>query len=170
VKLSLTILLLLFASLLFGQKGSIRAIITKSDSLSEDKIIFIELSAAGKQIYSGYQMFDKPIVFDTLTPGIYSLSLRITGQRTVLADSLIVSGSNTINVKLSYPGLCPYSFSSDSKPFCLSNHTDQIIPVVYGYPNQSTIKKAKKGEVYLGGCSTTECDPNFYCKLHKRFL
>jgi len=29
------------------------------------------------------------------------------------------------------------------------------------------MKRAKKGKIWLGGCVITECDPKWYCKIHK---
>ena len=36
-------------------------------------------------------------------------------------------------------------------PKCYKN--DQVVPIVYGYPTQETMKKAGKGRLKLGGCT-----------------
>jgi hypothetical protein len=50
---------------------------------------------------------------------------------------------------------------------CPENHTNKLIPIVYGLPGEKLIRKAKKGKVMLGGCIVTDCDPKWYCKVHK---
>jgi hypothetical protein len=42
--------------------------------------------------------------------------------------------------------------------------SDQVIPIVYGYPAEETFASADSGKVMLGGCEVTENDPNWYCK------
>ncbi len=36
-------------------------------------------------------------------------------------------------------------------PICGNN--DEVIPIVYGYPSQETMKKAGEGRFRLGGCT-----------------
>ncbi|MCB2222133.1 MAG: hypothetical protein KQI35_17250 [Bacteroidetes bacterium] len=53
-------------------------------------------------------------------------------------------------------------------PVC--NKTDQVIPIIYGFPDESLFIKADKGEVILGGCVIVENNPEWYCKRDdKRF-
>ena len=61
---------------------------------------------------------------------------------------------------------CEYDYvGQPSCPIC--NKTDEAIPIVYGEPTESTLKKAKKGKIWLGGCTITNCDPHWYCKRDK---
>ena len=49
-------------------------------------------------------------------------------------------------------------------PYC--RETDQVIPILYGYPTHTEFMKADRGEVYLGGC---EISPyGHYCKRDDR--
>lgn len=49
-------------------------------------------------------------------------------------------------------------------PYC--NQTDEVIPILYGFPTHAAFLKADRGEVYLGGC---EISPYaFYCKRDDR--
>ena len=59
--------------------------------------------------------------------------------------------------------ICEYDLiGSGDCPVC--GRSDEAIPIVYGEPAGRTLRKAKKGKVYLGGCAVTQCDPHWYCK------
>lgn len=47
------------------------------------------------------------------------------------------------------------------------NHTDSIIPIVYGFPTEEDFRKSDSGLVALGGCELPEKLMNFYCKIHR---
>jgi len=47
---------------------------------------------------------------------------------------------------------------------CLQCKSENIIPIVYGYPSKETMRKFEEGKLELGGCCVTGNDPNFYCK------
>ena len=53
------------------------------------------------------------------------------------------------------------------KTTCIGEHTDHIVPIVYGMPTEEVMRKAKLGLVHLGGCVMSNSDPKFYCTLHK---
>jgi len=44
------------------------------------------------------------------------------------------------------------------------NKTDQVVPILYGYPSESMGIKTQKGEAVLGGCIIEDDSPNWYCK------
>lgn len=50
-------------------------------------------------------------------------------------------------------------------PYCGAG---QIIPIVYGLPNNDLRLEAEKGLIYLGGCCVDESNPEWYCKLCKK--
>ena len=50
---------------------------------------------------------------------------------------------------------------------CPKGHSDQIIPIVYGYPGPKLMREANECKVKLGGCIVQESDPKWYCKIHK---
>lgn len=50
---------------------------------------------------------------------------------------------------------------------CPYGHTDSIIPVIYGYPNEEDFKKSDSGLVALGGCSLPDNPAPWYCKIHE---
>jgi hypothetical protein len=47
------------------------------------------------------------------------------------------------------------------------NHTDSIIPLIYGFPTEEDFRKSDSGLVALGGCELPENPDNYYCKKHK---
>ena len=46
-------------------------------------------------------------------------------------------------------------------PKCQSNN---IIPIVYGYPPSDVGEEAEKGIVQLGGCVINDDSPQWHCK------
>jgi len=56
-----------------------------------------------------------------------------------------------------------------SEKICpIGNHSKNVIPILYGLPNQKGLRQAKKGKVHLGGCLWDECAPKWYCRKHKK--
>lgn len=70
-------------------------------------------------------------------------------------------------LSITYPPPCKFIYSKNYKPICPYNHTDSIVRIIYGYPTSKTMEKAKKGQIHLGGCIITHCDPKYYCAIHK---
>lgn len=55
------------------------------------------------------------------------------------------------------------------KPFCPNcQRKKDVIPIVYGFPMPSTMEKAEKGKIHLGGCCVTGDDPQWYCSECKK--
>jgi hypothetical protein len=164
------IMFLLFSPVAFSQKGAIQVVVKQNESLLNEPRFSYSVLLGKDTVRSCFQFFSHPFVLDALQPDTYKLSIKAIGSRSVTFDSLAVSAGKTVQVNLLYPGPCPYKEHSGIKPSCFDGHKDKIIPVVYGLPKSSTLKKAKKGKVYLGGCEITGCEPAYYCKIHKRLL
>jgi hypothetical protein len=47
------------------------------------------------------------------------------------------------------------------------NHSDSIIPIVYGYPTEQDFKDSKSGLIVLGGCELPKNPTKYWCKIHK---
>lgn len=47
---------------------------------------------------------------------------------------------------------------------CPKCKSENIVKIIYGYPSPSTMKKAERGKISLGGCCIGENDPNWHCK------
>ena len=45
--------------------------------------------------------------------------------------------------------------------------SDQVIRIVYGFPEPEMMEDAYKGLVKLGGCIVDENNPEWYCKRDK---
>jgi hypothetical protein len=104
-----------------------------------------------------------------LSPGLYSLAIYCF-RNDLIIDSIKIFKDSTTQLEIAYPGPCRYVYENGKKPECKEGHTDNIIPIVYGKPGPETMQKAEKGLVYLGGCMVTDCDPHYYCTIHKRKL
>ena len=55
-------------------------------------------------------------------------------------------------------------FTDNKVPVCPECNSENVIPIVYGYPDYTAERKAKKGEILLGGCVIGINDPEWYCK------
>lgn len=65
---------------------------------------------------------------------------------------------------------CPYA-KAGQDPSCVEGHKDSIIPVQYGLPSGKEMKqRVERGELKLGGCLVSDCDPYYYCTRHKKYL
>jgi hypothetical protein len=102
-----------------------------------------------------------------INKGIYSLTIRQIGYRDFVTDSLQILGDTILQLNLKYPPTCIYIYAKDQNLTCKNGHSDKIIPIVYGLPTKKTMNKAKKGLVKLGGCIVSECDPHYFCTVHK---
>ncbi|MBC6989903.1 carboxypeptidase-like regulatory domain-containing protein [Hymenobacter sp. BT491] len=105
-----------------------------------------------------------------LHPGIYSLALLLVGYRTETVESVSVSKDTITSLTIPYPGPCKYIYPNGALPACVDGHKDHFIPIAYGFPGKRTMKKAKLGEVHLGGCQISGCDPKYYCPIHNKQL
>jgi hypothetical protein len=107
--------------------------------------------------------------FESVPIGVYSINIKQIGYRTVSVDEVRVLEGSIVKMTIQFPHPlpCPYNYSSDFQPRCIRGHTDNIIPMVYGMPSKRTLKKAKKGKIHLSGCNVSDCDPKFYCVIHK---
>ena len=46
------------------------------------------------------------------------------------------------------------------------DHSNRIIPIVYGEPTSTSLKKAEQGIIKLGGCIVDIHSPRWHCKKH----
>jgi hypothetical protein len=163
--------LLIFAFLFaeffsFGQNGILKGNIKHGISLENSQFVNIELlrNPDNKKLTTTFSDTTGNFELLNIPQGNYILCFSFVGyQEYKLADINIYSDSTTI-VEIYYP--CPTG-SKISEKKCPLGHTNDIIPIVYGLPSEKGIKKAEKGKIELGGCSVTECDPKWYCKIHK---
>ncbi len=105
-----------------------------------------------------------------MTPGLYKIQISGQGQLTVIRDSIIVKEGENLVLSFTFNGPCLYDHPLDYIPTCPKNHTDSIIPIVYGLlvlaKGDTFTKDKKEMKVKIAGCVTTGCDPKFYCRVH----
>jgi len=47
---------------------------------------------------------------------------------------------------------------------CPKCNKEDIIPIIYGYPNDNLMSASRDGNVSLGGCRFSSDAPNYACK------
>jgi hypothetical protein len=109
------------------------------------------------------------ITYVDLQPGFYSVKVTGRGQPETIKDSLYVTQGQKLVLNIKIAGPCLYHHAANYIPACPQNHTDSIIPIVYGLiagRGDTFIKNKKDEKVRYAGCVVTGCDPQYYCKLH----
>jgi hypothetical protein len=109
------------------------------------------------------------MTYTSMTPGQYKIQISGHGQLTTIRDSIVVKNGQNLVLNFTFNGPCLYDHPADYIPTCPKNHTDSIIPIVYGLVvtrGDTFIKDKKEMKVKYAGCVTTGCDPQFYCKEH----
>jgi hypothetical protein len=165
MKCFLLILLVLFSGKIYCQSGSIRALLKRADTTTD--FAYVELIRDTQVIAEGYQPLNKTFWFDKLQSGNYILLIHHTFDRDKYKSNIAVLENHTTEILIEYPGACSYVYPKRYKPKCPYGHTDQIIPIVYGLPGPKLLQKSKEGRVQLGGCIISDCDPHYYCRVHK---
>ena len=156
----------------YCQTGKIRGRITNTAIESDLKYITIYLAHGDTLVKDKGANTDSlgNFTIDEIPLGQYCLLVQQLGFRDFILDSLTISNATILTLNLNYPPPCDKRLAKNEKPKCIGGHTDNIIPISYGLPFKRTLRKAKRGKVFLAGCNISWCDPRFYCKLHKRQL
>ena len=97
-----------------------------------------------------------------IAPGTYNLKLRMIGYRERIIEGVTITEHSMTHLDITHPDTC---LTTNGR--CPLNHTDNIIPIVYGFPGKKMMRRADKGKIWLAGCVITYCDPKWYCKTHK---
>jgi hypothetical protein len=169
-----SVLAILFLSISFlanSQHGQLSGHLSSASMQQSTAYLYIILK-------KGYMIMNETMTdssgkfhIDNLSAGLYSLAIKQIGVRKdFIMDSIKIFKDSTLHLEIDYPGPCRFVYEDGKKPQCTNGHTDHLIPIVYGLPARKTIKKAEKGLIYLGGCVVSDCDPHFYCTIHKREL
>lgn len=98
----------------------------------------------------------------TIKPGLDDLSIQHLGFRERVIRNVTIAENEIRRFNITHPGPC-----IKAEKVCPKGHTDNLISIVYGLPGQRLMKKSEKGQIRLGGCIVTDCDPEWYCKTHK---
>jgi hypothetical protein len=150
----------------FGQTGSISGKLQNGIDDSNSWFISVDLLNETDDSKIAATLSDTNGVFNfkNVKPGIYKLIFSFVGHEKYELPHICVTTDSTTSLEVSYP--CPYG-NTKSKKVCPYGHKDQIIPIGYGLPTTKGLRRAEKGKIYLGGCTISECDPQWYCKKHK---
>jgi hypothetical protein len=151
------------------QPGQLAGHVTTSDRAEGFAGVTLTLHQAGHLVTGMVTDATGAFSFANLPLGTYEVVLDMSGyRRESQADIQVTARPTTLTIP--FPGPCRYRYPSHRLPACVGGHTDQFIPIVYGFPNARTMQRAKQGKVYLGGCEVTGCDPKYYCPLHQKEL
>ena len=172
MKLITTILFLCFCFDSFCQTGKAKIDITITDTI---KPYFLDIYVLKdqKQVFKTAVMENGNYIIGDFLEGTYRieiLSFESIHQRRLHIDSVNVFKDSITSLQIIYPGDCKFVYIPDFTPLCPYNHADKVVKIVYGFPSKKAMSKSKKGLIHLGGCITTDCDPRYYCPVHKKEL
>lgn len=142
-----------------SQSGCIRGFIySKSDSSSVIGAYILPYEA------NNFTTTDKNGYFEIcyLKPGNYSLGITLIGYKDTTISNLVLLPGDSVNLTCYLP-ICQYHILGKSNICPVCGKSDMVVPILYGVATKKMIKKAKKGNAYLGGLRTG-CDPTFFCK------
>ncbi|GAB2807669.1 hypothetical protein [Ferruginibacter profundus] len=168
MKFSFTICLVFQSLFSFSQTGKIKLDVTITDTSKPCSLeIYVNRKSAIVKRLTVNESGTYQI--NELEEGYYSLKLFsfYSTAHSLTIDSVYIYKDSLINLTATYPVPCRYNYPKNHIPKCPYNHVDKIVRIVYGKPGREMIKKAEKGEIHLGGCLVSGCDPHFYCTIHK---
>ena len=146
--------------------------------------ILPELSASFKDRQIRVILQSKNFKLDTLLGNDHSLYLQSVpiGNMTIHFYSYIICRDSVtkkyfrvfdnINLERDKRSVCSINFPFDCPMnkyiegrICPKCHkSDQIIPMIYGLPDPTSLKGEAGVDYSLGGCITTGCDADWFCK------
>ena len=131
--------------------------------IAENTKVILEINGIEKTTF-----VDKNLNFSF--HNLKSDSIRIRTEPQSYMRQLTIIGflkpNDTVQVKIPYSLSCKYDTSKNNKTCPVCKKDDQVIPISYGLISEITKKgeEKKEKEYKPGGCVTTGCDPNWYCK------
>lgn len=96
--------------------------------------------------------------FENIPFGTYAILISFPGMREETTENIVLDTENKV-IDLFYPKPCVFT-----EKVCPHGHSDEIIPIVYGFPSKKMMKKSDKNKIKLGGC-TPFCE-KWHCKKH----
>ncbi|MDT0295920.1 hypothetical protein ACFQ3R_14715 [Mesonia ostreae] len=162
------ILMFIGISFCLAQNGVINGKIVaeipeEAELIAENTKVILEINGIEKTT-----VVDKNLNFSF--HNLESDSIRIRTEPHSYMRQLTIIGflkpNETVEIKIPYSLSCKYDQSKENKTCPICKKQDQVIPISYGLIAEITKKgEEKKDKVYKsGGCVTTGCDPNWYCK------
>ncbi|GHN01802.1 hypothetical protein WSM22_32910 [Cytophagales bacterium WSM2-2] len=163
MKVLLVVFFLLLITSSFGQNSQTDRVVVKVTANYKPVTIALVKS---KDHMSSIQTNGGKLIFKGLETAYYSFLISGTGQVAITTDSILIRNGQLLELNITVNGPCLYDHPEDKVPTCPENHTDNIIPIVYGLIGK--LKDSKNVEIHLGGCVVSDCDPKFYCKTHQK--
>lgn len=122
---------LLVASFCFGQAQK------NNDALYD---LAIAYRPAVITIWADTGMFSSSInngniqkmIYTGMPPGQYKIQISGQEQLTGIRDSIVIKRGQDLVLSLTFNGPCLYDHPDGYIPTCPKNHTDSIIPIIYG--------------------------------------
>jgi CarboxypepD_reg-like domain len=96
--------------------------------------------------------------------GNYTMRVSFLGEGHIDFTDVTVKCDSTLQFNIPFPWPCIYEKSRNNKTCPVCGKQDQVIPIIYGYPNKKMLRKAAKNKILIGGCLVFDCQPNWYCK------
>jgi len=153
------ILFFLFANIIFSQTGTLEGkIFDRKIDIGFPNVIIVLKDNENKS-YGAETDSNGYYKIEDLKPGSYLLKISYPGIRDKVIENFVIE-EKLKEFNLIFPEPC-----EEKNKVCPKNHTDNIIPIVYGFPNKRMMNKSKKGKIKLGGCDPSFCE-KWYCKTH----
>ena len=153
------IIFLLFTNVLFSQTVSLEGKIFDGKINLGFPGVTIILKDVENKSFGTQTDINGNYKLENLKIGIYTLLISYVGIREKVFENFkIVSEKKEFN--LIFPEPCV-----KKNKVCPENHKDNIIPIVYGFPDKKMMNKSKKGKVKIGGCDPSYCE-KWFCKTH----
>lgn len=158
-------LYVLLSTFSFAQTNELKNV--EMDLIAGFKPATIELNKDGAQISSIECRDNTKLTYKSLKGGYYQIVVSGKGQTTRVNDSVFVKKGQLLALKVTLDGPCLYDYPAGHIPVCPKNHTNNIIPIVYGLIGFINKSDSIKNSIHQGGCIVTGCDPNYYCTIHE---
>jgi len=154
-----TVILFLLSISLYSQSKNLRGhVIDKNNT--DFPGINVTMSYDGKVVCEAQTDLKGNFILENLKNKYYEFKLSVVGYEDYIFKEFYFSGYDRV-FEFTFPNPCP-----KSKKICPKNHSNKLIPIVYGLPGDKMVKAAKKGKIILGGCIVNDCSPKWYCKKH----
>lgn len=138
-------------------------IISSKDSLP---LGHVKIEVVGEKFGCSYSEADGRFCIHGLSPGTHTIRLQYQTYRDTSFTFVFDSAHYTF--EFLYTIICDYDQSGTKHDCPVCHQQDEVIPVSYGYPLPTGIERANKGEIYLGGCMVSDCDPLWHCRRCKK--
>lgn len=104
-------------------------------------------------------------IIQNLEPGEHTLRLKRKTGELLVSRQIRFAENEPLSLSLEVPPFCPYNPNAQICPICKKK--DQVVDILYGFPSEEMFEASDRGDIMLGGCEVSNCDPHHYCKRDK---